>query len=120
MYRDRRKRTEQIADTTLPEEGIPQAVSEAHLDFVLHMLSNIYASEGSVGLSESMWTTLFVDYARLSGMQVTKDMLMQRIAERELSDKKGTFFTDIRDMVLEMRTGLMSDRRLKLIEAQGG
>ena len=111
------KRTEKLSAIKLPEAGIPQAVSEAHLDFVLTLVEEAYDYGGANSLHDSMWTDLLVDYANMQGMQVDKETLIDRVKIREESEEKGNFFTDLRDAVLEMRTGLTADKNIRVIDS---
>jgi len=111
------KRTEKMAKQELPTEGIPQAVREAHLDLVLTLVKEVYAHDGADGLHDSMWTDILVDYANQHGMNVDKGMLIERVKTREQSEEKGNFFTDLKDAVLQMRTGLTADKNIRVIDS---
>jgi len=111
------KRTEKLAKLATPKEGIPQAVSEAHLNLVLTLVEEVYDYDGADGLNDSMWTDLLVTYANQHGMQVDKETLINRVKVREESKEKGNFFTDLRDAVLEMRTGLTADKNIRVIDS---
>ena len=101
-----KKRSERQAD--LLEEEIPQSVQEAHLEFVIAMMQSVYDSEGLQGLMANAWTDILVTYANKKGMDVTKDLLHEQIEAEE----EGTFFSKLRDTIMEMRTGITADRKI--------
>ena len=107
------KRTEKMAKLNNPKEGIPQQIREAHLEFVLTMMESVYDSEGLDGLMNNRWTDTLIKYATLKGVVVDKNMLRERIESHTPVKKEGTFFTDLRDALLEMRSGLTADKKIR-------
>lgn len=110
-----KKRSERQAD--LLEEEIPQSVQEAHLEFVIAMMESVYDSEGLEGLMANAWTDILVTYANKKGMDVTKDLLHEQI---EAVEEEGTFFSNLRDTIMEMRTGITADKKITAMSALDG
>ena len=97
-------------------ETIPNEVTEAHLSLVLAVMEQEYQQNGIEGLNESSWTTLLVRHANTYGMEVSREMLMENIKKRERSKKQGNFFTDLNDAIITMRTGLMQDKNIRVLD----
>ena len=81
-------------------------------------MESVYDSEGIEGLMTNAWTDTLIDYANLSGVVVDKDMLREQIETHVPVKKQGNLFKDLRDALLEMRTGLTADRNIR-IDSQG-
>ena len=115
-----KKRTEKIANLEIPSEGIPQAVQEAHLEFVIAMMESVYDSEGLEGLMVNAWTDMLVAYANRQGMQVTKEILRERIEEYTPMKKHDNFFAGLREALMEFRTGITADKQIRATLDTGG
>ena len=70
---------------------------------------SVYDSEGLQGLMVNAWTDILITYANKKGMDVTKDLLHEQI---EAEEEEGTFFSKLRDTIMEMRTGITADRKI--------
>ena len=115
-----KKRSETLAELPIPTEGIPQAVQEAHLEFVIAMMESVYDSEGLEGLMVNVWTDMLIDYANRQSMQVSKESLKERIEEYEPTKKNDNFFKGLREALMEFRTGITADKQIRAnLDTQG-
>ena len=115
-----KKRTETLAELTIPTEGIPQAVQEAHLEFVIAMMESVYDSEGLEGLMVNAWTDMLIAYANKQGMGVSTDILRERIEAYQPMKKNDNFFKSLREAIMEFRTGITADKQIRAnLDTQG-
>ena len=115
-----KKRTETLAELTIPTEGIPQAVQEAHLEFVIAMMESVYDSEGLEGLMFNALTDILITYANKQGMGVSTDILRERIEAYEPIKKNDNFFKGLREAIMEFRTGITADKQIRAnLDTQG-
>jgi len=112
MGHKRHERSTQLGEV----KTIPNEVTEAHVSLILAVMEQEYKENGIEGLNESSWTTLLVDHANTHGMKVSRGMLMENIEKREQSKKKGNFFTDLSEAITTMRTGIMLDKNIRVLD----
>jgi hypothetical protein len=97
-------------------ERTPNEISEAHLSLVLALMEQEYQENGLDGLKESSWTNLLITHAQTKGMKVDKATLVANISAREQTKKKGNFFTDLSEALTVMRTGIMQDKNVRVLD----
>jgi len=108
----RNERSAQIGEI----ETTPDDVTEGHVSLILAVMEQEYRQNGIEGLNESSWTTLLVRHANTYGMKVSREMLMENIKKRERLEKQGNFFTDLKDAITTMRTGLTQDKNIRVLD----
>jgi len=109
------KRTEQVAKHEATE-ATPASIAEAHLALILAVMESEYEANGVDGLGKSAWTTTLVEHAKSHGMRVTKEQLLESIKARQDNGVKGNFFTDLREAVTQLRTGITLDKNIRAID----
>jgi hypothetical protein len=97
-------------------ETTPDEVTEAHVSLILAVMEQEYKENGIEGLNESSWTTLLVNHANTYGMKVSREMLIKNVEKREQSKKQGNFFTDLSEAITTMRTGIMLDKNIRVLD----
>ena len=97
-------------------ETTPNEVTEAHVSLILAVMEQEYKENGVEGLNESSWTTLLVNHANTYGMKVSREMLIKNVEKREQSKKQGNFFTDLSEAITTMRTGIMLNKNIRVLD----